>query len=392
MNKHTKYFYTFITLIFILILSLEIINNRFAMVDFRVYYGAAKAYLNAEQVYQRVFGEDTGLFKYSPVVLWLFAPATVLPYFLACLLHYVCIAFAFVFSLRLAFRLGAEYLNLNNTYKIAVLVASTVFTLNHLFRELHLGNVNVILVFTILLAFHLQERGRTISSGFLFAVIVLAKPYLLLPAIPFLLAKNWPLIKAGIISTLLIFFLFVLSNGFTYSLHLHQEWIQGMLNHSEFLTSTNTFQSMLRIWFSIELSGAEAAALLLIIVLGLFFALRSKLFAKLGRAEQYVLFTVLLALIPCLVITDTEHFLFALPLILLLLLQVFEKKNVVLAVVTLLALLAYGANLGDLIGDSISVTLEHSGVLGAGNLLLIVICVILSSRSNKLNSGIDNHV
>lgn len=345
-----------------------------------MYYGAADAYLNGEQVYQRVFGEDTGLYKYSPVLLWLFAPATLLPYFVACLLHYIFIALAFVFSIRLAFRMASEYFDFESNYKVPVLLATTIFTLNHLFRELHLGNINVILVFVLLLAFHLQEREQYKISGFLFAVAVLAKPYLLLMFIPFIVAKKWTLIKSSVLATVLILIAFTLGNGIASSFHLNKEWLVGMMNHSEFLVSTNTFQSIISIWLSIQLSGMQAALLLLTVVLLVFFGSRKGTFGSLDRSEEYVLFTVLLALIPCLVITDTEHFLFAIPLMVVLIARLAESKNKVLMLLAFVFLLAYGINLGDVIGDSYSVALEHSGVLGLGNIALIAITIVISSR------------
>ena len=384
MKLPSKYFFSFIAFVFALILSLEIINGRFWLNDFRVYYGAADAYVHGEQVYQRVFGEDTGLYKYSPVLLWVFAPATLVPYFVACILHYVLIAFAFVFSIRLAFRLAAEYFEIDNKYKIPVLLATTIFTLNHLFRELHLGNVNVILVFILLLAFHLQERKQYKFSGFLFALAVLAKPYLVVLFIPFLIAKKFTLIRTSVIATLLIVILFTLGNGIASSIHLQQEWILGMMNHSEFLVSTNTFQSILAIWFSANLSGLQAAGLLLLLVFFVFFASRRKNIRAFNRKEEYLLFAVLLASIPCLVITDTEHFLFALPLIVLLVAQALQLKHKGLLLLSLVFLVAYGINLGDVIGDRYSVALEHSGVLGIGNIALIVISILITAKTESL--------
>lgn len=382
MKSPSRYFFSFIAFVFALILSLEIINGRFWLNDFKVYYGAAEAYVNGEQVYQRAFGLDSGLYKYSPVMLWLFAPATLLPYFVACLLHYVFIAFAFVFSIRLAFKLAAEYFYISSKFKVTVLLASTIFTVNHLFRELHLGNVNVLLVFVLLLAFHLQEREQTKFSGFLFALAVLAKPYLMLLFIPFLMAKKWSLIKSAVLTTLVILLVFTIGNGISTSVQLHQQWFVGMINHSDLLSSSNTFQSILNTWFAINVSGLQAAIGLLALVLTVFFTTRPKFLGKFNKQEEYLLFVALLALIPCLVITDTEHFLFALPLIGLLLAQVVPSKNKALMALTALFLVAYGINLGDVIGHSYSDALEKSGVLGVGNLGLIVLCIMISAKNN----------
>ena len=62
---------------------LEIVNGRFWLNDFRVYWSAADALVHHRQVYGIPFGEDTGFFKYAPIVAIAFVPFTLLPYGLA---------------------------------------------------------------------------------------------------------------------------------------------------------------------------------------------------------------------------------------------------------------------------------------------------------------------
>lgn len=384
MDKRSKYFFIFLSIAFALILALEIINGRFWLNDFKVYYGAAKAYLQGEQVYQRVFGEDTGLYKYSPVVLWFFAPITVLPYFWACIVHFALVAFCFVMVLRLAFRMSTEYYQLQNNHKLTVVFLTTLFTANHLFRELHLGNVNVILIGILLLAFHLQEREQNKFAGFLFAVAVFAKPYFLLLALPFVLSKNWAVLKSALVSALVMLALFTLGNGFSNTVAMHKEWIVGMQNHSEFLESFNTFSTLVKKYVSQSINGNIAAVALLLALVSTFVFSRKQTFAPVQKNETYVFFCALLAIIPCLVITDTEHFLFALPLITLLINLLLQRKQVVLTIIAFLALLFYSINLGDVVGDDFSVAAEHAGLLGIGTLLLVFLTLLIAAKQNKL--------
>ena len=73
-------FILFASIIFAAVFIVEKINGRFWLNDFRVYYSAAQALVNHQQVYGIPFGLQTGFFKYSPFVAILFVPYTFFPF------------------------------------------------------------------------------------------------------------------------------------------------------------------------------------------------------------------------------------------------------------------------------------------------------------------------
>src|SRR5688500_11896258 len=92
-----RFFVLLACFIFIVIFTVENINARFWLNDFEVYYRAAKSFVKGTQVYGVPYGEDTGLYKYSPVLLLPFSVYTVLSYYPASVVHFVivCVATAF---------------------------------------------------------------------------------------------------------------------------------------------------------------------------------------------------------------------------------------------------------------------------------------------------------
>lgn len=385
MSKATRQFYLILGLIFLGLLLLEVINGRFWLNDFKVYYGAAKAFLKEEAIYGRVFGEDTGLYKYSPVVLLFFAPAATLPYGMACVLHYAVIAVSFIMVLRLSSKMSKAYFQLPESGNLLVQILASLFLFNHLFRELHLGNVNVLLTFFCLLGFHLQERERYGLSAVFFAIAILFKPYLLLPGLPFLVTRKWKLIMYTGISLLLLEVLFLMIVGINASLILHQAWLKSMAGHSTILISFNTIAAIVHTHTAIRLPSEVLAGIALVMYLTLFFSTQRKI-SSTHPAHNYLLFVGLLAILPLLVVTDTEHFLFSAPLIVLLLHLIVLIKRLVYSLAAIGALLMYGANLGDVIGDDISVQFEHGGMLGIGNLALIALTTLIATAYLKQHS------
>jgi hypothetical protein len=97
----------------------------------------------------------------------------------------------------------------------------------------------------------------------------------------------------------------------------------------------------------------------------------------------------MLAIIPNLVITDTEHFLYLLPLVVWMVSYFFVVRNYGLLAVFILLILAYGANSSDLLGSGLSARVSDWGLLGLSNLLLIVLAFYLffNDRSRPVSPG-----
>jgi hypothetical protein len=120
----------------------------------------------------------------------------------------------------------------------------------------------------------------------------------------------------------------------------------------------------------------------------------SKTLHSITQKQSFVLeFVLLIALIPNLVLTDSEHFLLSIPVILLLLGLL--KQNIQpywFSGLTIIGILLYAMNIHDLVGASISIWLTQNGILGLGNLMLIALAIYwfrkqaFSSKIAELNS------
>ena len=96
---------------------------------------------------------------------------------------------------------------------------------------------------------------------------------------------------------------------------------------------------------------------------------------------------LLIGLIASLTITDTEHFLFSIPLIILVIASLFQSRDLILMIITLIAFVFYVGTWGDILG-SYSAKLEQLGSVGIGNLILlgVSIRILLTFRRKYLKS------
>jgi hypothetical protein len=106
---------------------------------------------------------------------------------------------------------------------------------------------------------------------------------------------------------------------------------------------------------------------------------------KFGNTDvRFIEFFILVALIPNLVHTDTEHFMWTWPLIAFIIIELFKKKNTLfnsegLAVIVLftISFIPYCLNSPDLVGKKLRFLFDEGGLLGIANLFIIAAAVLL---------------
>lgn len=396
MPATTRFIWT-ASILLLAIVALDLINGRLWMSDFRVYWEASGHFLRGEAPYGEAFGLDSGLYKYSPFTLLLFVPWALLPYGLASVLFALVIAAGMVFGIVRAERIVRDR-SLRSSFKQGVLWAALPVVIVHLHRELHLGNVNMILLVVLLLAGEGLMTEKRWRAGALLGLAILVKPHfvVLLPLL--VLHGRWRemLFTSGVIAAgTLLPALFV---GWNTNTGLHADWLRAMAAHnaSPFYTgvgpkmATDTIYSVL--W---RLSGGAmpatrlSAAVVLALVAASVLAFdrwnaRRHTGDPVGRHRDLLFtFLLLIALVPGITPTDTEHFLLAMPLVIFLLHHLFvAPRPVWLLPVSIIILLGYGGNWQDLWGPWSGVLADH-GVLGAANLLLIVLCGWLYARGAR---------
>lgn len=388
-DRSIKYFIFISLLLFTAILIVEKINGRFWLNDFKVFYEAAKALLANEKVYGIPFGLETGFYKYSPFTLLFFIPFTLVPYNIASIIDFILIALAAISTIVLLVQIIRKNNGLPSPPKTITYLLILLCVINHLVRELHLGNTNMILLLLLTLSIKFALESKYISSSALLAITILTKPYFLICLLPYLLIKKYKSIVYVFVWLLAFVIVSGAAIGFEKSFSLYSEWILAMKEHSTYLSSNHTFFALLSFYIGVKIPSSFG-----IIILGIIGILSfAYLWLKNGKNqievsknfEQVFLlyYFILIALIPSILITDTEHFLFSLPLIVLLFLKVKQENKFAYTIFFIVLMFLYGGNSSDLLGKSLAGKVEDWGLLGIGNLIIIFVAIYLLGRQNK---------
>lgn len=378
-NKGVRYFVILSAAFFLFAYTIEHINGRFWLNDFKVYYLAAKAFLEHKTIYGVSFGLDSGNYKYAPGILIAFFPATLLNYGVAASVHFLFIAIATMGAFYALNDLVTRYwFEGSLTPKFLPLFFSFLAIAIQLVRELHLGNINMILLFLICILARSTLEKKYITAGILLAIVVMTKPYFaLFLGLPLLLHKQYRTIFTGVIGGLVLLLLPAIFRGFINNFKLDGRWIHAMLNHSYELESYNTISANLLHIFGLHISpGASSVFVLVAIAAFSYIYLRNKT-AVAGREINsnrnfLILYFSSLAIIPNLLVTDTEHFLLSLPVIFLLIYEYYYKSFSRISLIILIVILyLHMGTSADLLGKTLADKLDHAGILGISNLLLI---------------------
>jgi hypothetical protein len=209
------------------------------------------------------------------------------------------------------------------------------------------------------------------------------------------LLKQWDLMKHFGIAFLSLFLLPVLFCGPFDFWDLNQAWLKTMAEHNAALySSPNTFYGIFYPWISQWMDHPKMGYVLFVLLsVGFLVLLLWYYWQKLVKANLSIMFFLVFALVPSLTHTDTEHFLFSMPLFLFILLS-FEKneKPRALYLFLFLALIPFLFNSPDLVGKKWSLRMDAGG-LGWGNFILIsvfFIRVVQGILKNKAYIRLDS--
>lgn len=388
-------------MVMLLLFVIEHINGRFWLNDFRVYYGAGESLLNGEPLYGVAHGLGTGVYKYAPLLAAFYALFALLPYPIAASMQYILIALAFLDGSRRIDRLVRERLLDGRQANYWALFLTGLVCVVHLHRELHLGNINMMLLWLLIVALEKILAGRTTFGGILLGAAMLAKPHFVV-LLPLLLLRGRSWIAGIALGTIVIGILLPsIFLGFAGNFDVHRAWLGAMAEHNSALIytggddyrSVNTVYSFLHrsaLKYAMPSSALEAYALLGLIAaaFGAFVIWNKR---KAMDAERSFTFEVLLliALVPSITLTDTEHFLLAMPLIAYLMQHLLPRALPRwLPWIAVPILFAYGANWEDALGP-LSKGMIHYGVLGIGSFALMILCMVLFKRSNHSTAKVS---
>jgi arabinofuranan 3-O-arabinosyltransferase len=382
-------FILFVLIVCAFIFIGDTINHRFWLSDFKVYYLASKAFIENKQVYGITFGLGSGFYKYSPFILILFLPFTLVPYQTAAVIYYMItvILLIILFSVVRNFMTGLfDRQKIRN--EVWALIVSFMFILTHVFRELHLGNTNILLLLLLLLSLQFVIRSKYILAGIILGLAILLKPFFLILWLPLLFHKKFKVMAGFLIFIVFQALVIMIFCGISGALSFHADWYNAMMQHSSAYMSNYTWDSILRMHLFPGLPGYFQYVIILLFCLlyGMFHIFNKYLIKRPvvngSLLQSGFLFEslVFIAAIPNLVRTDSQHFLFSLPLITLIVYSLWVKRNYWLMGITIILFSMYALNIYEIWGRDISQKIDNFGTLGIGNLLIILTAIWVYSK------------
>ena len=353
----------FVALFPILYLVLLFINHRFQLSDFNVYYGAAHSLVNGDQVYGIAYGLASGFYKYSPEALIPFMPFAYLKYEFAAILFYLINTLVLVLLVK---EVITYHLN-KVPHKRLVLVTCLLllFFADMLERELFLGNVNAMLLWFALLVYRWTKEEKSLYAGLLFGVMLLFKVHFLILLPYFLYRKEFKVLAYTFFSVAAsaLLFLALFPHWF---FALHVQWQEAVAAHNGQLAySANTVYPLFAQLFGrlgINYTSNMLVVLGLLVVSGSYFIF---LLLNKRKGMQWNEFAILLACIPILTHTDTEHFIWTLPFVSLYFTLWFQQRLIVkwvLGIVLVLAFIPLTLNAPDVVGAAWSKRFDEGGL------------------------------
>jgi hypothetical protein len=400
----------------------EVLNGRFGMHDFEVYYSAARAFLNGTPVYGKAFGLSSGFFKYTPASLLLFIPLAILPFLAAKIIWYMLVCFFTISVFLLSEKIVAGiFFESKEKSLLSVLLLVLVVAGGHVIRELELGNVNMLLLCLFLFSFVRLGKRQDILAGLCIAAGILIKPHFLV-LLPLLLVRGrYKALGVCLLTLGAGICLPYVFAGLEGGQFLNQQWIQALKAHNQdILSYPDTLYSLLykgglKLLFPEQ---GKTLVLILLTLVGLGFLLLIHFNKKREKKHQPALsgsagfmggkqekygnspgfcfeYFLLMASIPNLTATDTEHFLFSIPLLVFVFRYLWESRTYIyLAALVTTCIFSYADFGSDIIGKPASVWIELNGLTGLGNLAILTVGLILyirwDSRQVEFKTRIDS--
>ncbi len=340
-------------------LSAELINGRMEMADLEVYYKAAERLVSGEELYRSIEEDpyEHYVYKYAPPAAMLFIPFIPIGLSLGKFLYWLLLTFilgAVLYNLKLIY-LGNKHQNSRITLS---LILGIVITGTHFFRELHLGQVNLLLLGIYIFALPFLLGRKPLVFGVLIALSIFIKPFglIFLPLLIIMGRSKEILYFTGF--TLILFFApMVFYDDPGEYLGLFSAWFNElgleMGSKLELMAVGNhTIFSVLARYtpiglISLEGSGRYIYQLLLLAIIGLLLLWFYFKQATIDRDKR--LYIILISLIPLLAFTSYNAFIFTLPLIVYLLFK-FMELNWVFKIVLIVSCLLIGGNIYDVVG------------------------------------------
>jgi hypothetical protein len=363
-------------------LGLNIINQRFQMSDLRVYHEALLWWIDGQSPYGRSFGLSSGFYKYSLTAALFFTPLTWLSWGTAKVLYYLAIAGSIMYFLPKMVEKTRKLFFFQPRRTVMVIVISLIFIGGHFSRELLLGNINWFLLLLVVLVFALMENKLSYLAGAFFAIALIFKPHFVLLLPWMVLRGEWKALISTFVTVGLLLILPAVGIGWEANQHMLGEWLMSMQAHNVRLEeSPNTMYAWLNAWTHYMGMPGWAAVVMVLMFIGPLFALfmlKHQIKEKalpLAKGHRYLEYFGLVGLIPNFVHTDTEHFLWSVPMLFILVWYLVQegRRSRAWWILVVVMLMPYGWATPDIWGAKGAEWLQISGVLGMANVMIVLL-------------------
>ena len=396
-NKKNIYFsFIFLGVICLGFMFAEIINNRFWLSDFEVYYKAAQRISHGENLYQH--SEDGHyIFKYSPTSALLFIPFTIFSFSIAKYIYWCLLTALIITGFYLCIKnINPGLFTLQNKKPVnKVVLLATLILAVHFLRELHLGQVNYLLLFIYIFALHSLNKGKWKLFSVLLGMSIFIKPFAMI-FIPYLLIQKKYRALMLFIFSILVFAILpkLFYSSMEITINQYQLWFQELqieLSHKQGLLAdaNHTVFSVVARYTPIRfiltnniISGIYQLCLLAFIAFFVFYFVKILPRHNTKREEKQLItadFSLLIALVPLLAFTSENAFIYVQILIFVILLH-FQNLLPYEKVLSIIGFLFMGGNFAELIGKKLSTFADNSSLISIGTIILIYLIFMLRKR------------
>lgn len=383
-------------IICILFMLAEIVNHRFWLSDFEVYYKAANRIIYSQNLY-RIILDGHYIFKYSPTFAIYFIPFIIFPFAIAKFVYWIFLMAIIAVGFNICIKvLNPSLFTLEKKSVNKIILLVTLIFAIHFLRELHLGQVNYLLLFLYILALYFFTKQKMVLFSLMLALSIFIKPFTLI-FLPFLLLKKKYLELSMFLGFCFLLFLlpFLFYGSIETTLSQYHLWFneltielshkQGLLDNANH-TMFSVFARYTPVRFILINSTVSFIyQLVMLSGIGFLFLWFTRINIKDISLEQkkyywIIEYSLLVSLIPLLSFTSENAFIFPLILAFIILLHYkdlrrFEKW------LSILAFLFIGGNFSELIGKSLSKIIDDISLISIGTLILIYLLYTLRLRN-----------
>lgn len=371
------------------------INGKFWGTDFEVYYYAAHAFLEGNEVYGVAFGNsEVGFYKYSPVVLFLYIPASLLPFKVAVTINYFLLAIFGLLAIYTASIVDLKFLFGNKkpiTVKLLLIVL--LLSVTFLNRDLLLGNVNTLILLLTCFALLFTLGKNPIYAGLLYAIIITIKPYLLIVALPLLGNLRIRSLSFSAVFIILIALIPFAFSTWAVAYQLYVDWFSAMMEHSSYIVSPYTFDSMIK-GFLFPNSSYNYSVFFIAFIVAYYLvfkfvnSIKGASFPRHATPKQLLVMETFtfLALIPNLVNTDTQQLMYTIPLLAFLIQYIRIRTSWYLLIIYIPLFFFFSIDQPDILGRTLANRFYQLGLSGISNFLIVGLSWYLFITEKKLFS------